>query len=114
MEQSVLSKIDVQCIPLVIFFNRQGLTTKYSCEGHINTLNHTFYIMFDDNLPNEIMINFINKIKRSKGHFYKWYRFVNFNEGVKANWVYEINAGNVSLNNRLAKIDLKKFEQAVV
>ena len=38
------AKIDPECLPLVEYFNRHGLTTAMSCQGHNNTNMSMYWI----------------------------------------------------------------------
>lgn len=81
--------IDSECVDLVILFNKIGLATKYSCQGH--TLN-SYEIMFseevDDDKIEEFIMKFDNKYSHSPfvGKFFKWKRKVSGE--IANNWVY--------------------------
>jgi hypothetical protein len=53
--------MDQSVIPLVNYFNSQGLKTKMSCEGHNKTNMSMFWISFDNSITEQDIINFQNK-----------------------------------------------------
>ena len=50
--------IDNGVIPLVAYFNSQGLKTSMSCEGHNRTNMSMFWISFDDSVTEQDIIAF--------------------------------------------------------
>ena len=88
-----LVDIDINCIPMVKFFNSVGLTTKFSCEG--DSLNH-YNIMFADSVTDKDIEDFLLKSDylnvhnhtSFKGRFYKWCRVVSGE--IKHNWMYKV------------------------
>ncbi len=50
--------MDKYVIPLVNYFNSQGLKTKMSCEGHNKTNMSMFWISFIDSIQEQDIINF--------------------------------------------------------
>lgn len=51
-------KMDKNVIPLVEYFNLQGLKTFMSCEGHNKTNMSMFWISFDDSVQENDIISF--------------------------------------------------------
>jgi len=107
------NKIDSECRKMVELFNRIGLKTKHSCAGH-NKLNcNKYYIMFDDNITDEMIINFIDKFENQYthspflGHFNKWYR--KCNGKIISNWLYEVTIADYKTNQKYAEIDFNIF-----
>lgn len=107
-------KIDKKCIPLVKFFNENGLETKYSCEGHDRSFMNSFYIMFSDNIDDTDIADFIDKFSNKYQHspfmgkFLKWCR--KMNGRISYNWVYEVSYGDYKNNQNFADIDLKTMQ----
>ena len=54
--------MDKYVIPLVNYFNSQGLKTKMSCEGHNKTNMSMFWISFTDSIQEQDIINFQKNI----------------------------------------------------
>ena len=83
-------EIDNDCVSLIIYFNNNGLDTKYCCDGKNN--NGTFYIMFEDYIEDSQMEEFLSKYRSKYDHspflgkFVKWCRVVNGK--IKYNWMY--------------------------
>lgn len=50
--------IDERALPLVKYFNSQGLTTEMSCQGHNNTNMSMFWISFNQFITEKDIINF--------------------------------------------------------
>ena len=73
-------KIDIECVDLVLMFNKLGLKTEYSCSGHGE---HPFQILFSQDVGDAQMISFIEEISHGKSHtpivgmFFKWVRKIN-------------------------------------
>jgi hypothetical protein len=97
-----LVDIDINCIPMVKFFNDVGLTTKFSCEG--DSLN-TFKIIFADKVTDKQIEDFLLQSQNINqyGHTFflgtisKWTRVISGE--IKSNWVYEVH--NVDLAREL-------------
>ena len=53
--------IDKKSLPLVKYFNSQGLKTCMSCEGHNKTNMSMFWISFENSITEEDIINFQKK-----------------------------------------------------
>lgn len=52
------AKIDPECLPLVEYFNRHGLTTAMSCQGHNNTNMSMYWIEFASGIGEKDIIRF--------------------------------------------------------
>ena len=52
------AKIDPECLPLVEYFNRHGLTTAMSCQGHNNTNMSMYWIEFASGVGEKDIIRF--------------------------------------------------------
>lgn len=102
------STIDKQCIKLVRFFNNNGLTTEFSCEGHPGKCSTTFYILFNDKVSDKMIHKFICKFPFTLGKFVKWLRVIEKTRGLKSNWMYLL-TNTIKANHEWAKQDLKKF-----
>lgn len=82
-------EIDLECIDFVKLFNQEGLKTKFSCQGD---RYNDFYIIFDDEVTDIDMENFISKFKNRYGHspfigkFSKWCRLMN--NTITYNWMF--------------------------
>lgn len=104
--------IDEKCIPMVKFFNSVGLTTKYSCQGHDST-NARFYIMFEESVCDENIIDFLTKFGNKYDHtpfvgmFQKWTRKIS--GVIQGNWSYSVCFGDYKINQRFAQLDLEKM-----
>lgn len=61
--------MDKYVIPLVEYFNNNGLKTKMSCQGHNTTNKSMYWILFDWNITEQDIINFQSK------HLYPWNSF---------------------------------------
>lgn len=83
-------EIDEKCVPLVNYFNSVGLDTKFCCEGH--KANEPFFIMFEDYITTEKIVNFINEYSNKYDHspfmgkFVMWARKIN--DKIVYNWEY--------------------------
>ncbi len=68
--------MDKNVIPLVEYFNSQGLKTFMSCEGHNKTNISMFWISFSNNVQEEDIINFQKKhLNKKYGTFSSCGRF---------------------------------------
>lgn len=82
---------DIKCIPLVKFFNNQGLITEFSCQSQGES--HTFRIIFSRKVTNNMIKEFIINYGSGEydslmlGCFSNWARVSN-NKYIK-NWMYE-------------------------
>lgn len=52
------TQLDPEVIPLVRYFNRVGLSTRMSCQGHNDTNMSMFWIEFDKSVTSEDIIRF--------------------------------------------------------
>lgn len=83
--------MDKECIPLCNLFNSIGLTTQFSCCGHGES---PFQIIFDDNVTDKQIYDFIDMLSRGKDHtpiigsFLKWTRKVD--DKIVSNWTYQV------------------------
>ena len=81
--------IDDECVDFVLFFNRIGLKTKFSCCGHGLS---EFSIMFTKDVTDKQIEDFILKYRSDSeftpfiGTFSKWLR--KLNGKLQYNWVY--------------------------
>lgn len=110
---------DKKCEQLVNFFNNIKLKTKYCCEGH--TDYDDFWIMFDDEVQDDHILNFLYKIEKfgeGYGKFNKWLRLNKDIEKttVLSNWMYCISPYMIkmaTMNNEDAeKFDFDIFNKA--
>lgn len=98
-------QIDRACVPLVKYFNEIGLDTKHCCEGH--KIGENFYIMFEDYIEDEKVIQFLDKYSNKYDHspfcgkFLKWYR--KLNGEIVNNWTY------IAENKSYANMDIGKM-----
>jgi len=105
------NEIDELCRPMVQFFNGQGLTTKFSCQGHDNSFRNQFDIIFDENVTDDDICNFISKYSNDFDHtpfvgkFTKWIRKVN--NIITCNWCYTVAYGDYKTNQNCAIQDFK-------
>lgn len=100
--------IDEKCVELIKFFNNNGLTTEFSCEGHPNKRSATFYILFSNKVSDEMMHEFICKFPFTLGKFVKWLRVIEKSRGPESNWMYLLTK-TLETNHAWAKEDLKRF-----
>jgi hypothetical protein len=99
--------IDEQCVGLVKFFNDNGFTTEFSCEGHSGNERTQFFILFHSNISDKKINQFIYKFPNTMGEFMKWTRFVK--SKLQSNWMYLITNNTPKINHEWAKQDLNKF-----
>ena len=84
--------IDKCCVPLVKFFNENGLDTKFCCEGHHKYEN--FEIMFEDYITDEQIFDFLNEYANKYDHspfigkFVKWSR--RMSGCIASSWLYAV------------------------
>ena len=85
------SDMDEACIPMCDFFNTIGLKTQFACCGH-NV--DQFEIIFADEVKQDTITNFIEKISHNCDHtpligmFSMWMR--KCDDKITCNWVYTI------------------------
>lgn len=70
------SELDPEVIPLVRYFNRVGLPTRMSCQGHNQTNMSMFWIQFDPSVTHEDIIAFQRRHTNRYGGFCCNGRFV--------------------------------------
>ena len=105
------AELDTLCIPMVKYFNSIGLITEYSCQGHNNKLQNKFEIIFNKEVTDDQIIEFLSKysVKYEQspfiGYFYKWIRMIEHNV-ILRNWIYVVDYGNYCCNQKYAKEDL--------
>lgn len=69
-EEEWLNKgLDKEVIPLVEFFNKNGLPTCMSCQGHNQTNMSMFWIQFDKSVTEDDILNFMKKHVGRHGSF---------------------------------------------
>lgn len=112
------SQIDIKAIPLVKFFNKIGLITEFSCEGHEGENINRFGIIFDKCVTDKMIFKFLNVFQNGNkeittviysGAFHKWCRLLN--DEVQCNWLYIIDYSSIQINHRIAINDLRIFER---
>lgn len=75
-EKEWLSKgLDKEVIPLVKFFNENGLPTLMSCQGHNQTNMSMFWIEFDKSVTEDDILNFMHHHPDKYGSFFSNGRF---------------------------------------
>lgn len=103
-------EIDEKCIPMVRFFNDIGLKTKFSCQGHDDLANNSFYVMFDESIGSSDIMDFLLRFENNythspfAGRFFKWMR--KMNGAIVSNWEYRVSYGQSLTNQVMAKLDL--------
>lgn len=75
MERYIKSELDERVIPLVQFFNENGLPTSMSCQGHNETNMSMFWIEFDKTVTQEDIIRFMRNHLNWMGNFCSCGRF---------------------------------------
>lgn len=96
-----LYKIDIPCIPMVLYFNSVGLYTKFSC---YKMNKGDFYIQFNESVDDNTILNFIETFPNSIGNFYKWSRYRKEENKIIHNWTY------VASDLKIANEDLQYFK----
>ena len=113
MENIDYNFIDEECTDMVRFFNDYGLKTQFSCQGHEDEIDNTYFIIFDDCVSDEDIENFILPFEgidsRLRGSFVKWVR--KLDGKVKYNWQYQITCTDEKTNYKWAKEDLSIFKK---
>src|SRR5665648_776598 len=111
LEAKEKGQIDEKCIPLCDLFNRVGLDTEFSCQGHLD--GEEFVIIFEYYLSDSEIINFIkligdaNSSSKSRGKFSKWYRY---DEGILlTSWMYVARGTMIQIEEDI-NIDFKRFK----
>lgn len=106
-----IKDLDKEVKEHLYFFNEIGLTTKYSCCGHDDLLNNSFEIMFENNLDDDLFIDFLSKLSNKydhtplRGQFVKWYR--KLDGEIVSNWMYIVDSGDHVANKWFAESDLE-------
>lgn len=97
--------MDKEVIPLVNYFNKNGLSTYMSCQGHNSTNMSMFWISFTKNITEQDIINFQKKHRDSFGNFTSCGRFAERlyvgKESIGKEWCYlaaTIQAANADLS----------------
>ena len=112
--------IDKLCLPFIEFFNSNGLETFMSCEGHNDDNLHTFWICFSENVTDEHIHKFIERIPISlipANGFYG--KFIKYNAGYwnqkhHERWRYICMAsGSFVENQKKAMNDLSILQKAL-
>ena len=84
--------LDPRVIPMVEFFNENGLPTEMSCQGHNTTTMSMFWISFDKSVTAEDIIRFQRQHLNRLGGFSINGRFVArilaWSCGVEYSWEY--------------------------
>ena len=74
-EDYKVEELDEKVIPLVRYFNENGLKTYMSCQGHNDTYMSMFWIQFDESVTEEDISKFMNNHLRWWGSFISAGRF---------------------------------------
>ena len=93
MSQYMESELDKRVIPLVRFFNENGLPTNMSCQGHNKTNMSMFWIEFDKTVTQDDIVKFmrnhlnweflfLREIRQTDYCIYQRYRPIGSCEGV--------------------------------
>jgi hypothetical protein len=101
-------EIDRLCSPMVRLFNKIGLPTQFSCQGHDDPQMNSFYVIFQPYVSDDDIKEFLSKVEKSghtplAGSFHKWMRSID-NE-VVSNWMYIVNFRDFAENQQFAKYD---------
>lgn len=68
-EEWINKGLDAATVPLVKFFNENGLSTCMSCQGHNQTNMSMFWIEFDKSVTEDDILNFMRKHPGKYGSF---------------------------------------------
>ena len=97
--------MDKEVVSLVNYFNKNGLSTYMSCQGHNSTNMSMFWISFTKNVTEQDIINFQKKHRDSFGNFTSCGRFAERlyvgKESIEKEWCYlaaTIQAANADLS----------------
>lgn len=108
-------EIDEKCREFVKYFNDIGMKTLFSCQGHDRPLDHSYEIIFDKCVSDDMIQSFIQSISQGKthtplvGNIMKWIRW---DMGrVAENWMYVMAGDNYYENQRLALQDLETLHR---
>lgn len=72
---NITGTIDPGVIPMVKFFNENGLQTNMSCQGHNRTNMSMFWIEFDKSVTEDDILNFMKNHLSAQGTFVSCGRF---------------------------------------
>ena len=75
MSRYMESELDKRVIPLVQFFNENGLPTCMSCQGHNKTNMSMFWIEFDKTVTQDDIVKFMRNHLNWMGNFCSCGRF---------------------------------------
>ena len=75
MSQYMESELDKRVIPLVRFFNENGLPTNMSCQGHNKTNMSMFWIEIDKTVTQDDIVKFMRNHLNWMGSFCSCGRF---------------------------------------
>ena len=64
-----VSDLDPLVIPMVDYFNRNGLKTCMSCQGHNKTNMSMFWIQFDESVTEDDILGFMREHLSAQGTF---------------------------------------------
>lgn len=73
--RNITGTIDPGVIPMVKFFNKNGLPTNMSCQGHNKTNMSMFWIEFDKSVTEDNILNFMKNHLSAQGTFVSCGRF---------------------------------------
>lgn len=87
------NNMDAGVVPLVRYFNQQGLKTSMSCQGHNSTNMSMFWIEFAADITSEAIAQFMKHHLDESGNFCSsgWfsYRLFVYDEGhIYLRWCY--------------------------
>lgn len=107
------TQLDQEVIPFVRYFNRVGLPTRMSCQGHNDTNMSMFWIEFDKSVTKDDIIGFQRKHTNKYGGFCCNGRFVirilantsGVGDGVEYSYQY------MAATIKAAKEDLDNWER---
>lgn len=124
MNEINYEELDEECIEFVKYFNKIGLETAMSCQGHNNSNMHKYWISFTKRIKDEDIRAFIDSFprpfyakrdgKQILGKFVKIDFGVDLEGNDMSRWRYESDfSGNNKDNQRFAKADLDIFKEYV-
>lgn len=98
ISQYIESELDKRVVPLVQFFNENGLPTSMFCQGHNETTMSMFWIEFDKTVTQDDIVKFMRKHLTWMGNFCSCGRFAkrviaytsvtDYSEAVRECWCY--------------------------
>lgn len=108
------NELDPLVIPMVKYFNEQGLTTCMSCQGHNKTNMSMFWIQFDRSVTSEDIQEFMKRHLDQKGVFCSCGRFAKrmlaFYNAKAKQWTTMESWNYFAATPDAAHIDLKKWK----